>query len=334
MTERYSRIDTAGERHRQYGPGGVRGESPDQRADDLRRIVILKYALHPDVKKADPEAEPRNQWTEIADRVINHFPQGTKHILGADLGTSSAYTPELLFRRGYEGGLLATDIEASHLSRTADRFENEFPDANIWFGKADAEKMRGVQLLEGDNLSISENTFDFATVLNLLHHTHDQQAVFKAVARIVKPGGLVVYMGRAVGHLHNLYELSGAVGEKFVSEAPEPFYSKYDMFRLSEDLEESDDYTVIETQSQAETIWIPDENDSRKDYFGAFYALLPEMRSGINGQPLNPRHIESYLTGEFKDQYFPNHGSYVIIDGVKYITDFVIQRYVVCQVNK
>ncbi|HET7827600.1 MAG TPA: methyltransferase domain-containing protein [Candidatus Saccharimonadales bacterium] len=272
-------------------------------------------------------------WTEIVDVILRHFAEGTADKLGVDIGTSSAYLPELLFSRGYAGGLLATDIETSHFPATARRFQDNLPEANIWFGKADAEKMRWVELLEGDRLSLAANSFDFATALNVMHHTHDQAAVFKATAELVKPGGLAIFMGRAEGHLHNLYELSAAVGERYVADSPEPFYSTYNMFQLSEDLEASDDFTVLDTQDQAEYVWIPDEADSRRDYFGAFYALLPLMQSGITRQPLKRKHVESYLTGEFKDSYFPNHGSYVRINGQNYITDFIFQRYVVCLVN-
>lgn len=336
----YSPKDIIGERRAQYGPQGIRGESLDQRADDLRRILILKYSLHPDVYLSNPEAVPRNMWAEITQRILDEFKDGTENILGADIGTSSAYLPELLFAQGYKGGLLAADAEISHFPQLSARFSEKFPDANIWYGRADAEIMRSVQLMHGERLTVQKNTFDFATVLNIMHHTRYPDKVIKTTANIVKPGGLVVFMGRAVGHLHNLYDLGGAVGEKFVARAPRPFYEHYDMFTLTEALGASDDLEIVDTdeqiarQTQGDYIWVPDNEEGRRDYFGAFYALLPLMRSGITGRPLRPKHVEKYLLGEFKDEYFPTHGSYRNINGQNYFTDFVFQRYIVCRVIK
>jgi SAM-dependent methyltransferase len=330
---RYYSRNIARERRDQYGPRGVIGETSDQRADDLRRHLILKYDIRPENRDKE-ESEPRNMWAQISDDILLHVGNGPD-VLGLDAGTSSGYMPQLLLEKGYEGGILGCDIEASHLKNVAARLHDQHPGANLWFGKANAESLTKVQLINGEWLTIAPNTFNFATVLNVLHHTADQEAILNSVAQAVKPNGLVFFMGRAKGHLGNMFGLGKEIGDHFHANAPRPFYEDSDMFMLEDMLNDSPLFEIVEARPpaeyvQAEYLWIPDTEEGHADYMETFYTLLPLMRSKVNGQQLKRKHVQPLLENLMHDGYFKNHASYV--NG--FFTEYLFQRYFMCRVIK
>jgi SAM-dependent methyltransferase len=326
MGDKYLTRNVSAERRRHYG-----GEA--LRADDLRRNLILNYADPPSwIRRYDAELgrpQPKNLWLTGALDIINGF-DDTEGIIGADMGTSSGYLPRLLLENGYRGGILACDAETTHLGNVTQEFSANFPDANIWFGKANAESMKAVEVYRGNKLRIKPNTFDWTTQYNIHHHTGDALRAINTAVRITRDGGYIGFMDRAVGHLDNMYKIGEIVADEFNAEAPEPWYSHFDFYDLEKAIDNNPSLIIVKKIPQAEYIWVPDTDEGWRDYITPFYTLVPLMRSKASGERFEPKQVEDFVESTIRHEYFKTHASYE--NG--YFTDYIFQEYILCNVVK
>lgn len=52
----------------------------------------------------------------------------------------------------------------------------------------------------GNSLPFSDNTFEFSTMLFMLHHCHESHEIIREAARVTKPGGFVVIKDETLRH--------------------------------------------------------------------------------------------------------------------------------------
>lgn len=343
MNERYLERNVAGERRAQYGPT-FEYEDFRQRADDLRRDLILKYA-HPEHRR---DAEPRNLWREIAKDVLE-IAGNREDMIGHDVGTSSGYMIDMLLEEGYRGKLVATDILTNHFDYLRQWLDQKFPDAQVQLGSSNAERLRSIKLPHQKTREpLAESSADFVIAANIMHHTGDPEAVFKAVHRLAKPGAVAIFAGRNETHLANLYEFAWLVAGKFQTTAPESFYHKHDFNLIVRELQAMPEYEIIRVNGQGvlpepeaghqdiwlpndekEVIWIPNTDEGRNDYWNTLYALLPLMKKLDKGNNLSRSEIEEFIETEARG-YFESLATFY--EG--HFPEGLSQGYAICTVKK
>ncbi len=303
MNQEFSERNFAAERRAQYGPS-FPAESLRQRADDIRRELILKYA-RPEYRL---NAQPRDLWREMAKDILN-IAGNRPETIGMDVGTSSGYLIDVLLDEGYVGKLVATDIETTHFPQLREWIDKNFPTADIDLGSSNAETLRRVKIHAGAAHPVLSDSIDFVVVANVLHHTAQPEAVFNAVHRVLKPGGIALFAGRNVTHLANLYEFAKPVARKFNTDQPQSFYHKHDFELIKRELNDMSEYEILEVNEQGtptdpeaerELLWIPNTEEGRSDYWNAFYTLLPMMKQVDKRGPLTRVEVEDFIESEMR----------------------------------
>jgi|GEM_PF-6279836 len=328
------------QRESQYGPS-FSAESLEQRADDLRRNLILKYGLTPEQRAAGEK--PRDMWREIATHLLA-LTGGGEEIVGLDAGTSSGYFIRQSLESGFKGSLVGVDVEANHFPLLRRELERDYPGARVDLGEADAENLDRIRVFgrQGVNREhpIQDNMFDFAVSLNTFHHTDNPEEIIKSLWRVTKPGGYVATMARAVGHFNNIYEQIGPqVAEEYNTAIPEPFYDKYDFMRLDQFVDSFAGFEGVTEGLQAGWLYIDGDEQGWNDLARVVFSLLPEFEKiDSGGAPLTAEELRSFLEQKVKTKYYKRNKVYY--EGLDrqypqgFVTEFVFQKYRVLKVIK
>lgn len=335
--EQKSRVNR--QREAQYGPS-FQAESLSQRADDLRRALILKYSLTPEQRAAGER--PRDMWREIASRIIDLVGAGEETI-GLDAGTSSGYFIRQLLESGLRGSLVGVDMVANHFPLLRQELERDYPGARVELGEADAETLDRIKIFGDLGASqerpILDDVFDFSVSLNTYHHTDNPEEIIKSLWRVTKPGGYVATMARAVGHFNNIYEKIGPqVAKEYNTTIPEPFYDKYDFMRLDKFVDDFDGFESVDEGLQAGWLYIDGDDEGWNDLARVVFSLLPEFEKIDSGALLTAEELRDFLEQKVKTRYFRKNKIYYQGLGYQYpqgfVTDFVFQKYRIMKVIK
>lgn len=327
------------QREAQYGPS-FNAESLEQRADDLRRNLILKYALTPEQRAAGEK--PRDMWREIAVHLLD-LTSGGEDIVGLDAGTSSGYFIRQSLGAGFKGSLVGVDVVANHFPLLKRELERDYPSARVDLGKADAETLDRIRVFGNQGAdqehAIPDNMFDFSVSLNTYHHTDRPEEILKSLWRATKPGGYVATMARAVGHFNNIYEKIGPlVAQEYGTSIPEPFYDKYDFMKLDSFVDSFWGFESVTEGLQAGWLYIDGDEQGWNDLARVVFSLLPEFEKIDDGQPLTAEELRDFLEEKVKTRYFRKNKIYY--QGLDrqypqgFVTDFVFQKYRILKVIK
>ncbi len=114
---------------------------------------------------------------------------GTERPVIMDIGCSSGSMLRLLLREFPDGGILGADYIRGPL-------------------EALAGSLSGVPLLQFDLTAcpLPDNSLDGIVLLNVLEHIEDDEAALAQVARILKPGGIVIIEVPAGPNLFDIYD--------------------------------------------------------------------------------------------------------------------------------
>jgi hypothetical protein len=85
---------------------------------------------------------------------------------------------------------------------------------------------------------------------------------------------------------------------------------------------------VLDIKTQADHIWVPMSPEGWEDYSRAIKSHLSLLKRRY--KKVSDNEIRAFIDGPVKTSWFEYHDSYT--EG--YITDYVFQKYVICEVNK
>ena len=108
-----------------------------------------------------------------------------------DVGAGSGFSSEMLARFGYR--VVAVDPDRRALANNRAR------------PLLDRDRIEGVVTVTGavaESLPFSEATFDGVLAMNVLHHVPDLPAATAELARVLRPGGRVVFCEPGLDHMH------------------------------------------------------------------------------------------------------------------------------------
>jgi ubiquinone/menaquinone biosynthesis C-methylase UbiE len=322
---KYSEVPVNLQRKELYGSSFFK-ESFGQRADDIRRKLIIDYSVPPEDRV--PGYEKRDVWKEEA-RDIIELTGGGPDVRVLDAGMSGGYLiRKLLEHSGFSGQVTGVDIEAAHVDELQKELRQEFPDAKFELGQADAEKLNFAVI--GDTRHrIPDDYFDVTIENYIHHHTHDPEAAIRAALRVTKAGGHSIFAARHIGHLDNVYFAAGTAAQNLGLKIPEPYYHKYDFDQMKlylTELEEQGVCRLVKEVPHVNHLWIDGNEEGWSDFSNAVMALLPDM----NRQGAQKKTIQE-LSDFLNDLYFPGYvsGSIKYYNG--YIMDVVAQKYFIVQ---
>ncbi len=322
---RYSEVPVKKQRAELYGPT-FGAETLNQRADDIRRKLIIDYSVHPNNRR--PNYEKKDTWKEIA-RYIIDYTGGGEELIMLDAGASSGYMIDQALRMGFMGRIVGADIEASHMHLLDAELAKAHPIARVDLGHADAESLDIFTDTNGLRHEIPNDFFDVTTELFIHHHTPHPEAAIEAALDVTKNGGLAIFGGRAVGHLDNVYFVAGLAANYFGLKPPRPYYKNYDFFMMKSYLEGNPRCRIIKEGMHANHIWIDGDGDGWNDVSNAVVALLPDMNRDLR-KKAEVQDMREYLETTLKKGYFA--GAIRYYNG--YILDTVAQKYFAVEVTK
>lgn len=330
--KKYTRAPVNRQRRELYGPSFPE-ETFEQRADDIRRKLIIDYSVPPDLREQG--YKKRDTWEEEAKDIIE-LTGGGPEITVLDAGMSGGYMIRKLLDTDVEGqrfngSVVGIDIETPHIHRLKESFSAEYPGANIQLGKADAEKLDVIKIGKAVH-RIPDNYFD-ATIENYIHHhTPNPESAIDSAIRVTKPGGYCLFAARATGHLDNVYFCAGIAADNLGLKKPHPYYDNYDFFMMKDylnKLESQGRCRIVKEVAHAGYLWIDGNDEGWRDFSNAVTALLPDMNRGSD-KKRTTEELRDFLNNLLYPGYIA--GSIRYHEG--YIMDFFAQKYFAVEVLK
>lgn len=322
-----SKVPVHRQRQELYGSTFIE-ESLAQRADDIRRKLIIDYSVPPEQRL--PGYEKRDTWKEEAEDIIR-LTGGGLEIKVLDAGMSGGYMIRCLLEaqvdgQRFEGSIVGADIEAPHIRRMRQMLGIDYPSARIDLGKADAEKLDAIEI-NGAVHPIPDNFFDVTIENYIHHHTPNPEAAIDAALRVTKPGGYAFFAGRAPGHLDNVYFAAELAANSLSLTRAEPYYDHYDFFMMKDYLEQLQNQgkcRIIKEGVQVSYLWIDGTDEGWRDLSNAVMALLPDMNRGQDkSNRMSPEELRDFLD----NLYFPGYFAGAIRSYNGYFIDYVAQKY-------
>ena len=282
---------------------------------DARRYLYLKYAISP--AKQESGDKPKDIWKEAAaqlDPVI-----GGRIV---DIGASSGYFIEKLLQRGHrqQSEIIGIDKAASHFPVLEDWLKDRYSHPSLWLREGDAA-----------GLNIESNSADAATGLFLAYHMPRPHRLFSEIHRIVKPGGLVIFSGRSVDNLTNLWTTAQIVAKQHDAVMPQSnFYSHFPFDKLYEAIDQSKKFKVVEVREQKGSIFIPATQEGWEDFRDGVLSYMPLMRHSQTQKQFRYGEIKDFLNEDIRSRYFESlaaqynnyfpdrlHQGFVVAENVK-----------------
>lgn len=148
-----------------------------------RRVVILLYDLYADrydrIKQYEPEYEEH-----LLARPLMGFIEPLSNPLVLDVATGTGRLPLTLMQHPvFHGKVVGVDLSRKMLTRAAAKLDGYQERVSLVWGPA-------------DNLPFPDDTFDVMTCLESLEFMPDQTAVLREMARVLRPGGLLLVTNR------------------------------------------------------------------------------------------------------------------------------------------
>lgn len=322
---RYSEVPINLQRRELYGSSFFK-ESFGQRADDIRRKLIIDYSVPPENRV--PGHEKRDVWKEEAEDIVL-LTGGGPEVKILDAGMSGGYLiRKLLEHPGFNGEVTGVDIETTHVDDLQKELEQEFPDARVSLGQADAEKLNFANI-GGTRHRIPDDYFDVTAENYIHHHTHDPESAIRAALRVTKVGGHSIFAARHLGHLDNVYFAARMAATNLRLEVPEPYYHKYDFDRMKTFLSKLEAAGVCRLKKEVPHVsylWIDGNEEGRNDFSNAVIALLPDMNRRT-AQKKTVQEVKDFLD----DLFYPGYLAGAIRYYGGYIMDYVAQKYFIVQ---
>jgi SAM-dependent methyltransferase len=308
---------------------------------DARRNLYLKYAAYPEdiatMRQENVEqTAPRDMWKEIARKVIDRA-GNTPDTEGLDIGSSSGYFIRQLLEEDYKGKITGVDIETVHQPFLQQQLLLDYPTAKLRLGKANAQSLREVSVIDDgqtlDKFKIQTNSFDFVTELFVLYHVPIPERAYDSAHRVVKPDGIVVFSGRGPLNQQHLWNLGSTIAENLNTEAPASFYNHHSLDDMENYLSNSSKYEVLEKITQADHLWIPNDEEGWLDYKEALMSLRPFMKDKATQHVINGKTLSDYLDSYVRPVMFESQAANNSSEG-RYFIDFVFQNFYICRAIK